>query len=191
MVTHPWIETTERVVTMQMKTYRWLRTVSSFLHKTQQKTLLAITVAVCRSGCLRSFSVAHVLAEATKVKCKSALQRFYRFIHKSKIDNIELWAEITHRLLIDIRGVPVVSIDWTEWRFDLRVLSAALSVGRRALPLFVQTFTKSPPRSQNSRENTFIQMLLSLSPPVQQSSAFIRPWISPRQLDPAFGKAQA
>lgn len=156
---------------MQKQNYRWIADLSSFLHKTQRKALLAITAAVCRTGKLRSLAVAHTLSEDTKVKCKSALQRFYRFINQSKIDDHGLWAEMTHRLLLAVRGLPVISIDWTEWRFDLRVLSATLAVGKRAVPLFVQSFGKSPPRSQNCRENTFIRLLLSFSPGVPESGS--------------------
>jgi hypothetical protein len=147
----------------------WIADVSSFLHKTQRKTLLAIVMAVCFTGKLRSLAVAQTLAERTKVKCKSALQRFYRFIDNSKIDGLGLWAEIAHRLLVSAGGTPVISVDWTEWRYGLRVLSAAVSVGKRAVPVFVQSFGVSPPRSQNCRENTFVKLLLSFSPGVPES----------------------
>jgi hypothetical protein len=159
--------------------------VSRFLHKTQQKTLLAIAVAVCFSGKLRSLTVAQTLAEHTMVKCKSALQRLYRFVNRSKIDVQVLWAEISHRLLLTAGRMPVVSIDWTEWRFDLRVLSATLSVGKRALPVFVQSFNRSPPRSQNCRENAFIQLWLSFSPSVPESGSALRPRVPAGQSDQA------
>lgn len=163
--------TNKEAVTVQKQNYRWIAEVSSFLHKTQQKALLAITAAVCHAGKLRSLAVAHTLAEDTKVQCKSALQRFYRFVNHSKIDGVGLWAELTHRLLVAAGGMPVISIDWTEWRFGLRVLSAALSAGRRAVPVFVQSFGVSPPRSQNCRENTFVRVLLSFSPGVPESGS--------------------
>jgi len=153
---------------VQHQSGRWIAEVSSFLHQTQRKTLIAMALAVCVTGKLRSLSVAQTLAERTRVKCRSALQRFYRFVNESKIDGVALWAELAHRLLVAAGGVPVISIDWTEWRFGLRVLSAAVSVGRRAVPVFVQSFGLSPPRSQNSRENTFIKLLLSFSPGVPE-----------------------
>lgn len=158
---------------MQPNIGRWIADLSSFLHKTQRKTLLAITLSLCITGKLRSLAVAQTLADHTKVKYKSALQRFYRFVNGSKIDGLALWAELAQRLLLATRRAPVISIDWTEWRFGMRVLSAAISVGRRAVPVFVQSFGLSPPRSQNGRENTFVKVLISLSPPVPQGGVAV------------------
>lgn len=158
---------------MKKTTYRWLSSLSSFLHKTQQKTLLALLVAVCLTGSLRTLRIAQTLKRTTRVKCKSAVQRIYRFVNDSKIDVVATWAALTHKLLGVAGPMPVISIDWTHWRFDLRVLVATVSISRRAVPIFAQTFDQVPPRSQNSRENAFIRILTSFSPPMLQSGASV------------------
>lgn len=54
----------------------------------------------------------------------------------------------------------VIAIDWTEWHNDLRMLLASVVVGRRAVPVYAAAFDKRRiPRSQNSRENTFLRVL--------------------------------
>jgi hypothetical protein len=65
---------------------------------------------------------------------------------------------------------PLVAVDWTEWHSNLRVLSAAVCVGARAVPVLVQAFSKTDiPRSQNTRENTFVQLLVRLSAHMQRA----------------------
>lgn len=170
---------------MCSRNYRWLKLLSNTLHRTQQKTLLAMVGAVCLAGVLRSLSVAEMLSRMSCVKAKSALQRFYRFVNESKMDPLAVWRELTWRLLEGIGRVAVISVDWTEWRFDLRVLVATVSVGRRAVPILAQTFTRAPPRSQNSRENTFLRLLASFSPSGAGGGAGLRPGLPAGQPDPA------
>ncbi len=85
-------------------------------------------------------------------------------MNKSKLDPLAVWKGLTEQLLVACRRVAVISIDWTEWRFDLRCLVASLALGRRSVPVFAQSFSRAPPRSQNCRENTFVRILLSFSP---------------------------
>ena len=171
---------------MSTRNYRWLRSLSNTLHKTQQKALLAMVAAVCLTGKIRSFSIAQTIARINGVKCKSALQRFYRFVNESKMDVLEVWRELTRVVLASVGRTAVVSIDWTEWRFDLRTLVATVSVARRAIPILAQTFTRSPPRSQNARENTFVRLLASFSPSGPEGGPGVRPGVPPSQPDPAF-----
>jgi hypothetical protein len=149
---------------LQTRAYRWLQSLVKEVHRTQVRTLLELVGAVCRAGRLRSLEIADVLARLTTVRRKSALQRFYRWVNGSKIDVVAVWRELTTRLLLGISKPAVISIDWTDWRFDLKCLVASLAVGRRAVPVFAQSFSRAPPRSQNCRENTFIRVLLSFSP---------------------------
>ena len=105
----------------------------------QGRTLLAMVSAVCLTGKIRSLAIAQTLARETKVRCKSALQRFYRFVNKSKLDPLAVWKGLTEQLLVACRRVAVISIDWSEWRFDLRCLVASLALGRRSVPVFAQS----------------------------------------------------
>jgi hypothetical protein len=151
------------------KSYNFIRSLTKSFHKAQVKTLSAITTSLTLAGRLRSFDIAQVLAQKTNVKNKSALQRFYRFINNKKFDDLKLWVQLSFQLLSSAGDLPRVSIDWTEWHHDLRILAASVAVDRRAIPLYAQTFPKSNmPRSQNSRENTFVRLLTSHFPPDQK-----------------------
>ena len=159
----------QEVAALQLRIYRWLGSLVKEVHRTQGRTLLAMVVAVCLTGKLRSLAIAQTLARQTRVLGKSALQRFYRFVNKSKLDPLAVWKELLTHVLVACRRVAVISIDWTEWRFDLRCLVATVALGRRAVPVFAQTFSRAPPRSQNCRENTFVRVLLSFSPSAPES----------------------
>lgn len=58
------------------KRYRLLREFAKDLHKSQAKTLMALTVALINCGQMRSFYLSQQLARASGVLFKSALQRF-------------------------------------------------------------------------------------------------------------------
>ena len=150
------------------KTYRFLNASARNLHGSQRKTLVAIVVCLVEAGAMRSIDIAHTLAVRCGVKFKSAMQRFYRFMNNRKVDDLVVWAELTHHLIIASGRLAVIAVDWTEWHVAHRVLVAAVCIGRRAMPIFAQTFSKTDiPRSQNSRENAFIKVLGSLSPLVK------------------------
>jgi hypothetical protein len=155
---------------LKKKAYRLFESLAKNIHKAQVKTLSTICSCVTLAGRIRSFDIAHYLAQQTGVKNKSGLQRFYRFIHNKKFPDLKVWIELATELLksvIKTNILPTISIDWTEWRFGLHVLAATVSIDRRAIPIFAQTFPKSDiPRSQNSRENTFVRLLQSHFPPV-------------------------
>lgn len=71
-------------------------------------------------------------------------------------------------LSLDLKR-PLIAVDWTEWHQDMRVLAAAC-VGNRAIAIFAQGFSKTDmPRSQNPRENTFIDLLTRLSKRVNKA----------------------
>jgi hypothetical protein len=110
------------------------------------------------------------VAQATGVRFKSALKRFYRWVHGDKLDDLACWSALAGRALAHTGRRPLVAVDWTEWHSGLRVLSAAVCVGTRAVPVLVQAFSRTElPRSQNTRENTFVQMLARLSVHAQRS----------------------
>ena len=159
-----------RCVTLLEKRYRLLREFAKDLHISQAKTPIALTVALISCGQMRSFYLSRQLARASGVLFKSALQRFYRWVHNTKFDGLACWGTLAERVLSsDLKG-PLIAVDWTEWHQDMRVLVAAACVGNRAIAIFAQAFSKTDmPRSQNVRESTFIDLLTRLSKRVNQA----------------------
>ncbi len=150
---------------MLEKRYSLLWGFAKGLHRSQAKALVAVCAALVRCGQMRSFSIAHHLADGTGVRFKSAVQRFYRLIHNCKLDDWVCWSALAHRLLGAAGCQPLVAVDWTEWHSGLRVLTAAVCVGRRAIPIYAQTSEKKARvDSQNTRENAFLRKLHTISP---------------------------
>jgi hypothetical protein len=57
----------------------------------------------------------------------------------------------------------LIAIDWTEWHHELRMLVASVVTDRRAIPVQCAAFDRNKmPRSQNTRENTFLRLLVDL-----------------------------
>jgi hypothetical protein len=153
-----------------IQAYRYLYAAARKLHGSQRKALVAVVVCLVEVGNMRSFDIAHAIADRYGILFKSATQRFYRLINNRKVDDLPVWAEVTHHLIVAAGKVAVIAIDWTEWHEAHRVLTAAVCIGRRAMPIFAQTFSKTDiPRSQNSRENAFIKVLGTLSPLVKKA----------------------
>lgn len=152
----------------QYESYRLIWSVAKNIHRSQAKTLVVMVIGLVDTGKMRSFDIAHALADRFSVKFKSAIQRFYRFVKNRKLDDLKVWSEIADHVLRSAGKKLVISVDWTEWHEKLRVLTASACVGRRAIPILAQTFSKTDiPRSQNSRENAFIVVLGMLSPLVK------------------------
>ena len=157
----------------QKESYRLLRQLTSSLHQAQAKTLIAVAGSLLRCGQMRSFDIGQRLAFSFGIRFKSGLQRFYRFVHNPRFDDLAVWSQLAHHLLRAGGKRPIVAVDWTEWHGDLRVLAATACVGRRAVPIYAQAFGKQDmPRSQNTRENTFLGILSKLSP-LTQAAVFI------------------
>jgi hypothetical protein len=114
-----------------------LRPLAKGLHRIQAKTLVAIALGLIGCGQLRSFAVAGTLARVTGVRFKSALKRFtrYRWVHNAALDDLACWSALAERLLAQAGRRPLVAVDWIEWHSNLRVLSAAVCVGSRAVPV--------------------------------------------------------
>lgn len=150
------------------KTYRFLNTSARNLHGSQAKALVTIVVCLVAAGKVCSLDIAQAIADRCAVKFKSALQRFYRFVNNRKVDDLSVWSVLAHQLTVAAGRMAVIAVDWTEWHVAHRVLVAAVCIGRRAMPIFAQAFSKTEiPRSQNSRENAFITVLGTLSPLVK------------------------
>jgi hypothetical protein len=155
---------------MLKKRYRLLWGLAKGLHRSQAKAVVAVCNALIRCGQMRSFSIAHQLASGTGVRFKSAVQRFYRLMHNRKLDDWICWSALAHRLLAAAGERPLVAVDWTEWHSGLRVLAAAVCVGRRAIPIYTQTSEKqAKANSQNTKENAFLHKLHTISPLLERA----------------------
>ncbi len=155
---------------MLEKRYRLLWSFAKGLHRSQAKALVAVCGALVCCGQMRSFSIAHRLSGMTGVRFKSAVQRFYRLMHNRKLDDWACWSALAQRLLSAAGRRPLVAVDWTEWHSGLRVLTAAVCVGRRAIPIYVHTCEKKARvHSQNTRENAFLRKLHTISPLLERA----------------------
>lgn len=145
------------------KRYRLLREFAKGLRKTHAKTLLVVARALIGCGQMRSFALAGQLARGSGIRFKSALQRFYRWVHNDRFDDLACWSALAARLAEAGGRRLLVAVDWTEWSHDMRILNAGLCVDSRAIPVLVQAFSRTDiPRSQNTRENTFLRLLVRL-----------------------------
>jgi hypothetical protein len=125
-----------------------------------QKTLALVIAGIASAGQARSFAVATCMKNWLGVRLDSAVNRFYRLLRNSRIDYTEFASSWAQMLSKRHGGHLVVSIDWTEWHHGLRMLTAAVVTGKRAIPLFAQATKKLVrTRSQNSYENTFLRLL--------------------------------
>lgn len=149
--------------------YRFLFASARNLHGSQRKSLVRVVVCLTEVGRMRSIDIAHALAARCGILFKSAMQGFYRLVNNRKLDDLAVWKELAHQLISAAgRRLAVIAVDWTEWHEEHRVLVAAACIGRRAMPIFAQAFSKSLiPRSQNSRENAFVRVLGEMSPLVK------------------------
>jgi hypothetical protein len=142
------------------KTYPFLSSLLSPFHWRQRKTLGLVIAAIAVTGQARSFAIATTLARWLGTRLDSAVNRFYRLLRNSRIDYVVFLEKWLEQLVKKDDRRLLISIDWTEWHHGLRMLSAAVVVGKRAIPVFVQAFAKRVwVRSQNTRENTFLRIL--------------------------------
>ena len=128
-----------------------------------RKTLGLVISAITAAGQARSFAIATCMARWRKSRLDSAVNRFYRLLRNPRIDYLDYASNWAGLLAKPRQGQLLVSIDWTEWHHELRMLSSAVVVGKRAVPLFVQVTKKLVRlRSQNSYENAFLRVLADL-----------------------------
>jgi hypothetical protein len=119
-----------------------------------------LIAAVAASTSARSFQVANCLRRWLRIRLDSAVNRLYRFLKNPRVDDTLMVQCMTRQLLRPQTPHLLISIDWTEWPRDLRMLSAAVVAGKRGIPIWCQVFPVAVfRRSQNSRENTFLRVL--------------------------------
>lgn len=142
------------------KQYPILTTLLKPFWRRHQKTLALVIAGIATAGQARSFAVATCMKNWLGVRLDSAVNRFYRLLRNSRIDFAELSTSWVRLLSRTHGGHLVVSIDWTEWHHQLRMLMAAVVTGKRAIPVFAQATKKLVrTRSQNSYENAFLRLL--------------------------------
>jgi hypothetical protein len=123
-------------------------------------TLALVISAIAASGEARTFAVAQRMASWGRCRMKGQANRVYRLLANLRVDDTLLARQTADALCSKPARRLLISIDWTEWRHGLRLLAASVTVGKRALPLYVQAFYQRVwRRSQNTRENTFLRAL--------------------------------
>jgi hypothetical protein len=128
------------------------------LRRSQQKTLVAVVSALLRTGIMRTLALAACLSVQSGIRLDSAHNRIYRLLRNDRIDDWDLTTQML-ALCRGVRGRLLIAVDWTEWHSQMRSLCAAVICERRAVPVACAAFDQLPPRSQNARENTFLQLL--------------------------------
>lgn len=140
--------------------YPVLRSLVKNFESRHRNTLGLVLAALLASGSARSIHLAERISAWLGTLFQSALNRLYRFLGNHRFDELKL-VRFNLRLLSQKLGTKLmVAIDWTEWHDDLRMLVATVPCGRRSIPVYAAAFHESLiPRSQNSRENTFLAIL--------------------------------
>jgi hypothetical protein len=140
---------------------------------TPKKTLCLCVAAIIEAKQAASFKIAALIAVRTGVKPESALVRFYRLLHNHRIEDLKLSRQLLACLSAS-RDFLVISLDWTEWHPPLHMLLASVICRRRAIPVLAAAFSKSNiPRSQNTRENTFLKLIVQNLNSVGKSAVFL------------------
>jgi hypothetical protein len=141
--------------------YPFLKPLLSTFWKRHRKTLGLVIAAIATTGQARAFAIATTMARWLGTQLGSAINRFYRLLRNTRVDDLDFTAQWAALLARPGERHLLVSIDWTEWHHGLRMLVAAVVTGKRALPLFAQAWHQIVnTRSQNSRENTFLRLLV-------------------------------
>lgn len=140
--------------------YPFLKELLSPFWRRHQKTLSVVIAAIAATGQARSFAIGTTMARHLGTRLDSAVNRFYRLLRNARVDYAVFAACWMNLLAKPRKSKLVISIDWTEWHHDLRLLVAAAVVGKRAIPVYAQgTKKKVRARSQNAYENAFLQAL--------------------------------
>ncbi len=125
--------------------------------RSQQKTCLAVVAAMLEAAQANTFQIASALALQSEIGLPSAVNRFYRFLRNDRFDNW-LLTEQLFGFFADRRRV-LLCLDWTAWGERFSVLTAAVCIEKRSVPVAVSAVKKSLlARSQNLWEETFLRL---------------------------------
>lgn len=137
----------------------------------QSKVLRIVIEAIFLSGSARLSHLAlQIVAMVTKktgktIQHKSARNRVWRLLRNLRLDDIDLASAllklVAHVLGVMGTGTPLLlPVDWTEWHSGMKLLVCSAVVGNRSIPVFAAAFfRKLIHRSQNTWENTFMQLM--------------------------------
>lgn len=140
--------------------YPVLATILKPFPKKQKTTIGLVTSAVIESNSAGSMNIADRIARWLGTLFVSALNRLYRLLCNHRIDYILLTKQLLRLMARALGNKLLIAIDWTEWHNNLRMLTASVVADKRAIPVQAAVFHKSKiPRSQNSRENGFLNTL--------------------------------
>ena len=137
--------------------YPILATLLKPFRRSQQKTVAAVVIALTHAAQANTFAIAGELASSSHIQLASAINRIYRCLRNTLIDDLVITQQLLHVLAND--GRVVLAIDWTEWHSSRSMLVAAVILGTRAIPVQASVVRKSEvARSQNYWEETFSRL---------------------------------
>jgi hypothetical protein len=143
------------------------------LRKSRRKTVTLVVQAMASMAQAASIPIAAFLSQVTGTRVDSALTRFYRLLHNSKLDDLVLTRQILG-FLSQCPSPLLLALDWTEWHPPLRMLLASVIRGTRAIPVQSAVFLKDQiVRSQNTWENNFLRLLGLLLGQLQVNACFL------------------
>lgn len=154
--------------------YPFLRELLQNFSLRHRKSLGVVLAALIVTGQARSLAVATTLARWLGTRLDSAVNRFYRLLRNTRIDELALVEQWARMLVTRTNRHLIIAVDWTEWAHELRLLVAAVVCGKRAVPLWAQCFHRSVmARSQNARENNFLRVLVDVLRRVGATPTFV------------------
>lgn len=140
--------------------YPFLAPLLSTLKKRHRTTVGLFIAAMAVAGQARSFAIATILSRWLGTQLGSAVNRFYRLLRNDRVEYEKFLVQWIRLLARRPDGTTLAAVDWTEWHHGLRVFAAAVVVGKRAVPVFVQACSKIVRTcSQNAHENAFRRLL--------------------------------
>jgi len=143
-----------------MRRYPFLGSFLGGFERRHQKTVGLVIAAIAATGQARSFAIATTMSRWLGIQLGSAVNRFYRLLRNRRIDELGWTGAWARQLVRRADKHLLVGVDWTEWSSGMRMLVAAVVVGKRAVPLAARAFTQKVWRgSQNRKEGDFLRML--------------------------------
>lgn len=140
--------------------YPVLHTLLQPLNGHCREAVRLVLSGIITCGAARSLAVAQQMSEWLDIRCDSAVNRLRRLLRNPRFPAAVLTEQTLSFLSKKLGDRLLIAVDWTEWCNELRMLVAGAVVGKRAIPVQTEAFTKSDmPRSQNTRENTFMRLL--------------------------------
>jgi hypothetical protein len=141
--------------------YPILSSLLSLFPKRHGKTLALVVACIVECGQARSMAIAQTMWFYLRGHLGSAWNRLYRLLRNPRVDDQRLVQKLARCLCRNPDKRLLLAIDWTEWHSHMRMLVAAAVIGKRAIPLWAQAFHQRVwRRSQNTRENTFLRVLV-------------------------------